>query len=294
MRNRDQKKEKRAEKNQSQAAQVFRRVMRRRSVKISIVILALLAIACICAPLLTPYSYEQVSISERFQGSSLKHLLGTDDLGRDILTRMLYGGRYSLRIGIEAVFFSVLLGVSIGSIAGFFGGTVDILIMRIVDVLQAIPGLLFAIIISANLGAGFANTVLALAVTNTWPYVRMMRAQVLSVRKMEYLEAAAEINCSTWRVIVTHLIPNCLSPIIVQAAMGVGHAILIAAGLSFIGLGVQPPEPEWGAMLSAGRAYVRDYSYMVIYPGIFIGVTVLSLNLIGDALRDALDPKLKS
>lgn len=281
-------------KNQSQAAQIFRRVIRRPSVKFSIAILIVLALACICAPLLTPYSYETMAIAERFQGPSTKHLLGTDDMGRDILTRLLYGGRYSLRIGIEAVAASMVIGVAIGALAGYFGGLADNIIMRVIDILQSIPGLLFNIIIAATLGNGFSNTVIALAFTSIWPYVRMMRAQVLSVRKMEYLEAASEINAGTGRIIVKHLIPNCLSPIIVQATMGVGQAILIAAGLSFIGLGIQPPEPEWGAMLSAGRAYVRDYSYMVIFPGLFIGVTVLALNLIGDALRDALDPKLKS
>lgn len=286
--------ENKKKKNQSQAAQIFRRVFRRTSVKFSIAILVILTLACICAPLLTPYSYETMSVSERFQGPSLTHLLGTDDLGRDILTRLLYGGRYSLRIGIEAVAVSMIIGVAIGALSGYFGGLADNIMMRIIDILQSIPALLFNIIIAATLGNGFTNTVIALAFTGIWPYVRMMRAQVLSVRKMEYLEAASEINAGTGRIILKHLVPNCLSPIIVQATMGVGQAILIAAGLSFIGLGIQPPEPEWGAMLSSGRAYVRDYSYMVIFPGLFIGITVLALNLIGDALRDALDPKLKS
>lgn len=281
-------------KGRSQGAQIFHRMIRRTSVKISIAILLILVLACIFAPYLTPYSYSQMIVKDRLQGSSWKHLLGTDDMGRDILTRLLYGGRYSLRIGVEAVAASMLVGIAIGAIAGYFGGLVDNIIMRLIDVLQSIPGLLFNIIIAATLGTGFVNTVIALAFTSIWPYVRMMRAQVLSVRKMEYLEAASEINASTPRIMIKHLIPNCLSPIIVQATMGVGQAILIAAGLSFIGLGIQPPEPEWGAMLSAGRAYVRDYSYMVIYPGLFIGVTVLALNLIGDALRDAMDPKLKS
>lgn len=277
-----------------QTAQIFHRVMRRTSVKISIAILLVLILACIFAPYLTPYSYSQVIVQDRLQGSSMKHLMGTDDMGRDIFTRLLYGGRYSLRIGVEAVAAAMVIGVAIGAVAGYFGGMVDNVIMRIIDVLQSIPGLLFNIIIATTLGTGFINTVIALAFTSIWPYARMMRAQVLSVRKMEYLEAASEINAGTLRIMIRHLIPNCLSPIIVQATMGVGQAILIAAGLSFIGLGIQPPEPEWGAMLTAGRAFVRDYSYMVIYPGLFIGVTVLALNLIGDALRDAMDPKLKS
>lgn len=281
-------------KNNSQSRQVFRRVMSRMSVKISIGIIVLLALACIFAPLLTPYSYDQISIPERFQGPSLTHLLGTDDMGRDLLTRLLYGGRYSMRIGIESVALAAIVGVSIGSIAGYFGGLVDNILMRLIDILQSIPGLLFCIIIATTLGSGYRNTVLALSITSIWEYVRMMRAQVLSIRKMEYLEAASEINCGTGRIIIRHLVPNCLSPIIVQATMGIGQAILVAAGLSFIGLGIQPPEAEWGALLSSGRAYVRDYSYMVIFPGMFIGFTVLAFNLIGDALRDALDPKLKN
>ncbi len=273
--------------------QVVRRVFQRPSVKISLVILLILILGSVFAPLLTPYSYEEMNIADRFSGPTLKHLLGTDDLGRDLLTRLLYGGRFSLQIGVWSTLISAVVGVAIGSIAGYYGGAVDNIIMRIVDILQSIPGLLFAIIISATLGSGFGNTVLALAVTGIWPYIRMMRAQILSVRKMDYLEAAQEINCSTPRLILRHLIPNCLSPIIVQATMGVGQAILIASGLSFIGLGVQPPQAEWGALLSYGRAYVRDYSYMVIFPGLFVGITVLALNLIGDALRDAMDPKLK-
>ncbi len=168
--------------------QVVRRVFQRPSVKISLVILLILILGSVFAPLLTPYSYEEMNIADRFSGPTLKHLLGTDDLGRDLLTRLLYGGRFSLQIGVWSTLISAVIGVAIGSIAGYYGGAVDNIIMRIVDILQSIPGLLFAIIISATLGSGFGNTVLALAVTGIWPYIRMMRAQILSVRKMDYLE----------------------------------------------------------------------------------------------------------
>ena len=162
------------------------------------------------------------------------------------------------------------------------------------DVIQAIPAILFAIVVSSILGNGFGNTILALAFTGTCGYARMLRASIMGVRSMEYVEAAQEINCSTPRILVRHLLPNCLSPLIVQGTMGVAQQILIAAGLSFIGLGIQPPNPEWGAMLTAGRTYMRDYPHLVLFPGIMIAITVLTLNLLGDSLRDALDPKLKS
>ena len=182
---------------------------------------------------------------------------------------------------------------AIGAITGYFGGTLDTVLMRFLDILEAIPGLLLTICVSAVLGSGFDKTILALAITSIPQYVRLLRAQVFSVRDEEYLEAAESISCSKFRIITRYVLPNSLSPVIVKATMSVAQTILTAASLSYVGLGVQPPTPEWGAMLSAGRAYIRSYPHLIMFPGIFIMITVLGLNLFGDGLRDALDPKLK-
>ena len=184
--------------------------------------------------------------------------------------------------------------IVLGSLAGYFGGWVDNVVLRICDVVQAIPGILLSIVISAVLGPGFFNTILALAIGGIPSGIRLTRAQILSVRSEEYLEAAASVNCSSMRIMFSHILPNILSPLIVGFTMGIGNTIMLASSLSFIGLGVQPPAPEWGAMLSAGRDFIRNYPWQIIFPGIFVFVTVLSINLFGDGLRDALDPKMKT
>ena len=189
---------------------------------------------------------------------------------------------------------AVAVGICIGAVAGYFGGQVDNIFMRLLDVVQAIPGMLLMIVISAVLGPGFMNTIIALSVSTIPGMARMLRAQMMKERDSEYIEAARSINCSQFSIIFQHLLPNCISPLIVQATMGVAQTITLAAGLSFIGLGVQPPLPEWGAMLSAARSYIRQSPHLVIFPGLAIAVTVLALNLLGDGLRDALDPKLKN
>lgn len=215
-------------------------------------------------------------------------------MGRDIFSRILYGARYSISIGIIAVIISATIGMVIGAIAGFFGGAIDNILMRILDVMQAIPGMLLMIVISAVLGPGFFNTIIALSVSSISGMARMLRAQMMKERDNEYVEAAVSINCGKGKIIFSHLLPNCISPLIVQATMGVAQTITMAAGLSFIGLGVQPPLPEWGAMLSSARQFIRQSPHLVIFPGLAIAVTVLALNLLGDGLRDALDPKLKN
>ena len=229
----------------------------------------------------------------KLTGPSAQHWFGTDELGRDIFTRILYGGRYSITMGLFSIVISVFVGAVIGSIAGYFGGQVDNIIMRILDIIQSLPALLLTIVVSAALGAGYFNTILALSVNGIPAMARMLRAQMMRVRNNEYVEAAESINCSRFRTIVNHLIPNSFTPLLVQATMGVANRILMASSLSFIGLGVQPPAPEWGAMLSGSRQYIRDFPHMVIFPGLAIAVTVLALNLLGDGLRDALDPRLK-
>lgn len=280
-------------KENSSVMAVLKRLSGNKSAMLGLIIIIILIASAIFAPILAPYGYEEIDVIHAFQGPSLQHWFGTDNLGHDIFSRCLYGGRYSLLIGVCTVALSLAGGLILGSISGYFGGLVDNVIMRFLDIIQSIPGQLLAIAVSAVLGTGLDKCVIALAIASCSGYARILRASIMSIRKSEYLEAAISINCSNRRIIMRHILPNTISPLIVQATMGIASAILSAAGLSFIGLGVQPPTPEWGAMLSAGRSYIRDYSYMILSPGILIMLTVLSFNMLGDGLRDALDPKLK-
>lgn len=280
-------------KKSSKVLQVLKQMSYNKMAMLGAVILFVEVGLVLLAPVIAPYSYSKIDMTVAMQGPSLAHLFGTDDVGRDILSRILYGGRYSLGMGILSIIISMVLGIAIGAISGYFGGTVDNLIMRFLDIVQSLPGMLLTIVLSAVLGPGYFNTILALAINNIPSNARLLRAQMLKVRENEYIEAAKSINCSKLKIIVKHLIPNCFSPMIVTSTMGVAHMITAAAGLSFIGLGVQPPTPEWGAMLSASRQFIRSSPHMVIFPGLAIAITVLALNLMGDGLRDALDPKLK-
>lgn len=278
---------------ESQFSLVMKRLSKNRLAMAGLVIILILFLLAIFSPWIMPYPYEEMNMAERFASPSLKHLCGTDEMGRDIFSRLLYGARASLSLGFLATIISTVIGMIIGSIVGYFGGAVDTVVMRLVDILQAIPGILLAIAISACLGSGFTNTIIALSIGGIPMTGRLLRGSIMGVRKMEYLEAAQTINCSVPRTIMKHILPNSISPIIVSVTMGIGNTILMAASLSYIGLGVQPPTPEWGAMLSAARTYMRDYPHMVLFPGLAIALVVLSLNMLGDGLRDALDPKLK-
>ena len=271
----------------------WRRLKRNKLATLGLIIIVLMIILAALAPYIIPYKVDAVNLKYKLKLPSAEHWFGTDELGRDIFSRLLYGARFSLQIGIIGVLISATGGILLGSIAGYFGGATDNLIMRLMDVLQAIPGIVLAIAISATLGPGLNNCIIALSISSIPNYARMTRASILNVRKMEYLEAATSINCSNTRIIVKHVLPNAFSPLIVQSTMGIAGTIMGAAMLSFIGLGVQPPTPEWGAMLSAGRNYLRDYPHLCIFPGVTIMIAVLSLNMLGDGLRDALDPKLK-
>jgi len=279
-------------KGTSPSKEVIRRLLKDKFAVLGLIIFILELIVVIVGPIFTYDAYE-MDINIKRQAPSVEHILGTDEVGRDILSRVLTGGRYSLGLGLSVTLFSTVVGTIIGSIVGYFGGFVDNLVMRICDVIQSIPPLLLSVAISTVLGVGFVNTLFALSITSIVYTIRLLRGSIMKIRSEEYLEAADLISCSKLRVIITHILPNSFSPIIVEASMGIARTIMTASTLSFIGLGIQQPTPEWGAMLSAARKYMRDCPWMIVFPGLAIAITVLALNLFGDGLRDAMDPKLK-
>ena len=233
------------------------------------------------------------NLRERLKAPSAKHWFGTDEMGRSLFWRILYGSRYSLAIGFVAVFVSLVVGVPLGAVAGYFGGTVETVIMRITDIFSAVPAILMAVVVVSVLGSSTINLMIAVGVSSIPGFVRVTRAAVLTVRNEEYVEAAKALGKSNLYIIFVHVLPNCLSPIIVQTTLRVASAIVSASSLSFLGLGIKPPAPEWGALLTAGRNYILGYSYLTFFPGLAIMITVLAFNLLGDGLRDAMDPKLK-
>lgn len=281
------------QKRESMLKITMRRLCKSKTAVVGLVILLVLILIGLLSSILAPYPFEQTDLYNTFGTPSRAHPFGTDELGRDILSRLMVGTKYSLRIGLLSVLYSSVIGIALGCISGYYGGKVDGFLMRVMDVFSAIPALVLAIAICAVLGPGINNCIISIAISGTPSFVRMARASVLNVRRMEYLEAATSINCNTAQIIAKHILPNILAPLIVLMTMSVANNILTASQLSFIGLGVQPPNPEWGAMLSAGRNYIRNYPHMVLFPGITIMLAVLSLNMVGDGLRDALDPKLK-
>ena len=233
------------------------------------------------------------SIANSLQAPSAEHWFGTDELGRDIFTRVIYGTRYSLSVAFFSMVVCVVVGVTLGALAGYYGGSTETVIMRFADIILSIPPMLFGICIVAAFGQNIIILMLAIAISGTPAVVRITRAAVLQERGKEYVEAARATGVRDVKIILVHVLPNALAPILVQATLHIGGAIISIAALSFLGLGVQPPMPEWGAMLSSGRAYIRGYGYMTLYPGLAIMIVVLGFNLIGDGLRDAMDPKLK-
>lgn len=242
-------------------------------------------------------SQEKVStivISEILQKPSKAHWFGTDEMGRDLFWRTLYSTRFSLAIGFVAVLISAVIGIPIGAIAGFYGGRVEDTIMRITDIFSAIPSILMAIAVVSVLGRTTMNLMLAVGISSVPLFVRVTRASVLTVKNEEYVEAARALGKKNGFIIFKYVLPNCLSPIIVQITLRVASAIISASSLSFLGLGIKPPTPEWGALLTAGKEYIMGYSYLCLYPGLAIMITVLAFNLVGDGLRDAMDPKLKN
>ncbi|MFW5789755.1 MAG: ABC transporter permease [Bacillota bacterium] len=255
------------------------------------ILLLIIALSAIFAPSITPHSPIDQSMMNRLEPPSSEHLLGTDNYGRDIFTRILYGGRVSLRIGFISVGIAVLVGCTLGIMAGFYGGKIDNVIMRFIDIMLALPGILLALAIIAALGASLNNLMIAVGISYIPVFARLMRSSVLSVIEKDYIAAARGIGGNDLQIIFKHVIPNSINPIVVQATLAMAGSILSAAGLSFLGLGAQPPTPEWGSMIASTRQFIRISHYPVTFSGLAIVITVLSLNLFGDGLRDALDPK---
>jgi peptide/nickel transport system permease protein len=250
----------------------------------------LAVVAALVGPALVPHDPSAQELALRLEGPSTSHPFGLDELGRDILARVLAGARISLLVGLVVVGVSATLGVALGAVAGYFGGYIDEAIGRIIDVLLAFPGLLLAIALVAVLGPSLQNVILALALIGWVGYARLVRGQVLRARELEYVQAARALGASTPRILLRHVIPSTLPAVSVQATLGMGGAILSEAALSFLGLGVQPPTPSWGTMLSYGKAHLLDAPHLTIFPGVAIAVLVLGFNFLGDGLRDALDP----
>ena len=274
-------------------AEVLFRLSKSPLAMFGLAIILLLVFCAIFAEMISPYDPTAQDLAHMFETPSSTHWLGTDEFGRDILSRLIYGARVSLQVGFVAVGIALVVGGFLGAVSGYYGGRLDNAIMRVMDVLLSIPQTLLAIAIVAALGPNLMNLMIAVGISAVPTYARIVRGSVLSIRNMEFIEAARAVGSPDLRIILKHIIPNSMAPIIVQSTLGVASAILNAAGLSFIGLGIQPPNPEWGAMLSGGRQYIRDFPHMTLYPGLAIMFTILALNFLGDGLRDALDPKLK-
>lgn len=282
-------------KRRSQLSEVWRRFRKNKSALIGLVVVSLLlALAC-SANLLFDYEKDAIeqSAALRLMKPCAEHIFGTDGYGRDVLARIVFGTRMSLLIGFAVVGLALTVGGIIGAVSGFYGGRVDNVLMRIMDMLMAIPAILLAIAIVAALGPNLMNLVIALSLSSVPGFARIIRASILSIRDQEYVEATRAIGASDFRIITRHVLPNAIGPVIVQATLSLASVILSAASLSYVGLGVQPPTPEWGTMLAGAKEYIMTQPYLIVFPGLAIVITVLAVNLLGDGLRDALDPRLK-
>jgi peptide/nickel transport system permease protein len=277
----------------SQRLYVLSHLLKRPTAVVGLVIIVLVVFMALFAPWISPYGPLEQHISNAFQMPSLSHPLGTDNLGRDILTRIMYGSRTSLEIGVLAVGLGGLIGVILGMLSGYFRGWLEAGIMRVVEALLALPGMLLVIAMSTSLGTGLKALIVAIAVASTPLFARLIRGSVLITKELDYVLAAKTIGASNVRIMVWHIWPNCLQPIVVQATLGVGVAILVGAAASFLGVGVQPPSADWGQMISTGHQYIFTNWWMSVPPGVAIMLTVMGFNLLGDGLRDALDPRLR-
>jgi peptide/nickel transport system permease protein len=282
----------RAYTSQAGARAFWRRFLRTRLAGIGVLIVGALVLSALLAPLVSPYDPTRQRLLEALQGPSATHLLGTDENGRDVLSRILYGAQVSLAAGILSVSIALALGVVSGLVSGYFSGWVDNLIMRAMDALLSFPTLVLALAITAALGPGLRNAMLAIGIVYTPLFARLTRGQVLSVREREFVEAARTVGAGHGRIMLRHILPNVTAPLIVQASLSVAFAILAEATLSFLGLGVQPPQPSWGSMVSAGKDYLAQAPWLAFAPGGAILLAVMGFNFLGDAIRDALDPRL--
>jgi peptide/nickel transport system permease protein len=253
--------------------------------------LLLIVLSSVFAPLITPYDPTKINIVERFSPPSAEHWFGTDEVGRDIFSRILYGARLSLGVGVAIVFAAGLVGTIIGCVSGYFGGRLDQLIMRLMDMILAFPSLVLAMALAAVLGPNLLNAMIAIAIVKIPVYVRLARAETLALREKLFVKAAATFGIRPWRIILRHILPNAVSPVVIQVTLDIGDAILFVATLGFLGLGAQPPTPEWGAMISVGWKYLLDYWWYPTFPGLALFLASCGFNLIGDGIRDILDPK---
>ena len=285
-------------KKRSQWRDVWRHFRRSRTAMLGLFIIIGLIMLALSADIIAPGvgrtpGYDVQDLRNTFRPPSREHPFGTDNFGRDILSRVAHGSRISLQVGLAILSVSVFVGVTLGAISGFFAGVLDNFIMRVIDILLAIPPILLAISIASALRPGLVSVIIAVGIGQVPTYARIVRASVLSLREQEFIEAARSSGASNLRIILRHILPNCMAPIIVQATMGMAQAIGLVASLSFIGIGIQPPMPEWGAMLAESRRFIRDHWHMVFFPGLAISLVTFGLNMMGDGLRDAFDPRLK-
>ena len=282
-------------KKRSRFKETWRRLKKSRNAMIGLALITIIIVAALIAPFIFDYDTQVImqNIPERLQPPSWEHPFGTDSVGRDMFARIMYGARTSLMIGALSCLICCTSGVLLGAIAGFFGGKIDDIIMRFFDILLAIPSTLMAIVLVAAFGTSLLNIIIAVGLPTLPQYVRITRASVMTIKQQEYVEAARAVGATNAQIIRMHILPNCMSPVLVQATLRVATVIADAAGLAFLGLGIPAPRPDWGGMLAAGREFLRDYPHTVLFPGLAIMLTILALNLLGDGLRDALDPKLK-
>ena len=282
-------------KGRSLAQETWRRFLKNKGAVVGMIFMVLLLVLACAGDLLYDYNAEiiNMNIPEASLVPSLEHLFGTDQLGRDVFARVVYGTRYSLIIGVGSVAVGLIVGLITGSLAGFYGGMWDQLVMRSNDILYSIPNIMLAVVIVQMLGTSIISLVIALSISSATSFAKITRAAVMTIQGQEYVESAYAMGLPTWKIILKHIIPNCLSPIIVQVTLAIGSNIIAASSLSFLGVGVPIPTPEWGTMLSDGRQFIVSEPWMCVFPGLAIMLTVLALNLMGDGLRDALDPKLK-
>lgn len=277
----------------SRWASFLKKLAKNKSAIAGAIVVLIFFVLAIFAPLIAPYDPTHIEMSKKLDPPSSEHWLGNDDKGRDIFSRLLYGARISLTVGILSTVLGAIIGIVLGVVAGYYGRWVDSLIMRICDVLLAFPGILLALAIVSILGPSTTNVIIAVAFFAIPTFARIVRGSTLSVKKLEYVDAIKAMGSSDFRIIFKHILPNITSPIIVQATLYIASAIITASALSFLGLGTQPPTPEWGTMLAQGRSYIAQAPHLTLFPGLVILIVVIGFNLFGDGLRDALDPKSK-